>query len=217
VTAPTNLAAQNLPFGTLDRLEGVSRDVLVNETGNLLDAIYHARSVFAWCSLRLDDALAFKGFAASRRPYGSKQAELLRRAAAGDAIRVAFERNSGTGFSLFLRGTRIDHHVTAVLPASLVNTGATDATDAHRLTLAAAAFEYLTLRQLAMYEAGVALAHENPSGPKKVAAILHEVSAALETIGAGGVVDGDFRDALAAAGISEMLTTHSYMKELGLA
>jgi len=190
-----------------DTFTGASTDDLIRAHSTALDQIYVLRGVFAWAAVEIGRALAFKGFSTSRRAYGEKQAELLARCAHGDAVKVKFDRQSHY-IEAAARREHIPTWLGDAIP-TLDTAGGHVANPEHLPMYVAYAYnEILVLRQLAAYEAGVARAHDTPSGPKKVRTILEKVEqrlrhvATAETLSAADdeLHELDVEDALAAVG-----------------
>ena len=161
-----------------ERFDGASKGDLVGALTGALDQVYFLRGLFAWSAVELERALAYRGFSASRRSFGERQAELARRAARGDAEKVKFDRQSH-----YVDRAARSENITLLLDLTLpkLPTSSDVAGEHYDLRVGAgyAYRELLTLRQLAAYEAGVTRAHDIPSGPKAVRTILETIDRAL--------------------------------------
>lgn len=200
-----------------ERLDGVSDAALVSALGAALDQVHSLRGVFAYAALELQRALAYKGFSTYRRPFGEAQVDLLIRAASGDAHGVISDRQPNR-VELAPRREGIDLPSRFAVPVLTVIGEESD--PGLRLAVAYAYREAFELRQLATYEAGVALAHHIPSGPKGVRTILVGIYSMLLAVArdpAASVIGSpDYPGALSKVGASPVLTRSSYEKERGI-
>lgn len=196
------------------QLEGVAEDDLVRELSRVMDQVYLLRGVSAWAAVKMREALAYKGFSKSRRPYAEAQVTFFERAASGDVHKVIFDRQS----------QRVERAARRDLPGlpsrftvpPLARTGQSS-DRALRLTVAFAHRELFELRQFAAYEAGVTRVHDNPSGPKGVRTILENVDRTLLGVAENPdipVRGFDAKAHLAAIGATTVLTRHSYERAL---
>jgi hypothetical protein len=220
-------ATRHLLYDVADAAElfdGASKDDLVRALSRAVDQVYFLRGLFAWASTSLDRALAYKSFSAYRRPFGTAQVDYLTRVAKGEADRVKLDRQP---HRVEAAGKREDipTYLRRALP-ELGTTGEKGTFLSLRIGVAHAHHELLTLRQLAVYEAGVARAHDIPSGPKGVRGILSDIDWALLMAATTDLTEFDAlperlrvidrRAALRAVGAETTLTNWEYLEEHGL-
>lgn len=212
------------PYDVLDiaeLLNGASRDDLVALLSATIDQVYFLRGQAAYAATLIERALEYKGFSTTRRPFGVKQVEVLTQMAQGHAEAAKFERQShrvenaakAAGIATWFRHAVPD-----------VDTSGERGTHPDlRVGVGYALLEMLALRQVAAYEAGVARAHDIPSGPKGVRLLLEEADRTLAL-----AIDADVNDlpeelrtidrkaALRSAGARATLTNATYLVEHGL-
>lgn len=205
-----------------ERLDGASRDALVALLSATIDRLYFLRGQAAYAANLLTSALDFKGFATSRRAFGIAQVDLLVRMAKGDAEDVKFDRQTHRVERAAVTAG-IPTWIPDTLPTGIDTTGPKGENEPLRLGIGYALRELLALRQLSVYEARVARAHDIPSGPKGVRALLESIERTLLLAEAADITDLpdelrqiNRRAALTAVGADHNVTNHAYLATHGL-
>lgn len=214
----------HLPYHVADvaaQLDGASRDDLIKVLSAAVDQIYFLRAQAAWAATQLERALAYKGFSAYRRSFADTQLQTLSRIAKGEAEKVRDYRRSHRVESAAKRHG-IPTWLRQTIPA-LDTSGPAGGNHALAVGVAYALQEALTLRQVLAYEAGVASAHEIPSGPKGVRSILVTIERVLiESVNAdpnaltAELRTMDRKGALRAVGVEAELTNEAFLAAHGL-
>lgn len=207
-----------------EQFDGASAGDLHRALSHAIDDIFFLRGISAWAATELERALEYKGFARSGRSFAQAQVGFLGRMAKGDAAGVMVDRERHHVERAAQR-EGIEAYLRRALP-DLDTSGPKGENESLRVGLAYALQELLTLRQLLAYEAGVARAHVNPSGPKKVREILAAVDLGLLAAATEDLTDFwglperlrvvDRKAALRAVGADEALTNHAFLSEHGL-
>lgn len=217
--------AQPTPYEVIDiaeALDGASRDDLIALLSASVDRVYILRAYSAWAAERIESALAYKTFSSYRRPFATTQIVLLTRMANGDADAVKLERRSDR-VDAAARREGIQTQLRRTLP-DIDTSGPTGKHENLRTGIGYVLRELLTLRQLAAYEAGVARAHDIPSGPKTVRNILNDVDTRLLALAKSTdpacipdtTSDIDHKAALRSVGAEPTLTNHRILAEHGI-
>lgn len=214
------------PYEVIDiaeELDGASRDDLIALLSTSVDRVYLLRSYSAWAAGQIERALEYKTFSSYRRPFATTQVEYLTRMANGDADAVKFDRRSDR-VDAAARRDGIQTHLRHTLP-DIDTSGPKGQHEDLRTGIGYVLRELLTLRQLAAYEAGVARAHDIPSGPRAVRHILNTVDNGLlalaKSADAAAIPDDarsiDYKAALRNVGAEPTLTNHRILAERGIA